>query len=174
MASLQWSDELALGQADMDRTHQEFVALLTQVQAADDAQVLACWRAFLAHTQAHFDEEDRWMQVTGFAAENCHAMQHKMVLDVLKQGLQMGEAGDVAPLRQMADELTVWFPMHVDSMDAVLAMHLARVGFDPAAGHLNGQAPGQTSAQTSAQTSGCGGSGACPPAGAGAHALVTA
>lgn len=137
MATLNWSDDFALGVDAMDTTHQEFIALLAQVQAAPDDQALNCWRALVAHTQEHFDSEDRYMLATGFAATNCHTTHHKMILDVLRQGLSLGEAGDLGPLRQMAEELTVWFPIHADSMDAALAMHLKRVGFDPATGQMN-------------------------------------
>ena len=35
-----------------------------------------------------------------------------------------------------ARELASWFPQHADSMDAALAMHLQRVGFDPATGRM--------------------------------------
>ena len=76
------------------------------------------------------------MLATRFAAGNCHTTHHKMVLDVLRQGLALGQAGDLAPIRQMAQELAVWFPQHADSMDAALAMHLQRVGFDPATGTM--------------------------------------
>ena len=136
MPTLLWSDELALGVAAMDATHQEFVTLLADVEAADDAGVLAAWHALVEHTQQHFDAEDRYMLATRFAAGNCHTTHHKMVLDVLRQGLAMGQAGDLAPIRQMAQELAVWFPQHADSMDAALAMHLQRVGFDPATGTM--------------------------------------
>ncbi|MDO5624178.1 MAG: hemerythrin domain-containing protein [Pseudomonadota bacterium] len=134
---LLWSDEWKLGVPAMDRTHEEFVALLADVeQAPDDVALLARWGMLVDHTQTHFDNEDRYMLATRFAATNCHTTHHKMVLDVMRQGLAMAQAGDVAPVRQMARELATWFPLHADSMDAALAMHLARVGFDPATGTI--------------------------------------
>lgn len=136
MPTLNWSPDFALGVAEMDATHHEFVDLLAEVEAADDAALIARWQALVEHTQVHFDNEDRWMLATRFAAGNCHTTHHKMVLDVLRQGLAMGQAGDLAPIRQMARELTTWFPQHADSMDAALAMHLQRVGFDPASGRM--------------------------------------
>ena len=136
MPTLNWCDDLALGIAEMDTTHQEFVALLAAVEAADDAALLPAWQALVDHTQVHFDNEDRYMLATRFAATNCHTTHHQMVLDVLRQGLAMGQAGDLAPIRQMTRELATWFPQHADSMDAALAMHLQRVGFDPATGTI--------------------------------------
>ena len=136
MTALQWTDDFALGVPQMDATHQEFVALLADVARAGDATLLARWQALVDHTAEHFSQEDRWMLATRFAATNCHTTHHQMVLDVLRQGLAMGQAGDLAPIRQMTRELATWFPQHADSMDAALAMHLQRVGFDPATGTM--------------------------------------
>ena len=136
MPTLVWSDQLLLGVPAMDATHQEFVALLADTEAAPDEALPAAWDALVTHTQAHFEREDGYMRATRFASGNCHTTHHKMVLDVLRQGLALGQAGDLAPIRQMAQELAVWFPQHADSMDAALAMHLQRVGFDPATGTM--------------------------------------
>ncbi len=82
MAALEWSDGLALDLPLMDTTHQEFVALLAAVQAADDVALLPAWLALVEHTEAHFGQEDRWMQATRFASSNCHSLQHRVVLQI--------------------------------------------------------------------------------------------
>jgi hemerythrin-like metal-binding protein len=134
MTQLEWSDDLALDFEVMDSTHQEFVDLLAAVQAAPDADLVTQWRALVAHTDDHFGREDQWMAQTGFSSSNCHSTQHQVVLQVLREGLTWGEQGDLAPIRQMASELVVWFPHHAQAMDAALAQHLRTVGFDPATG----------------------------------------
>jgi hemerythrin-like metal-binding protein len=132
MPTLAWSPELMLGVPAMDATHEEFVALLATVEQAPDAALVSAWATLVEHTVQHFGHEDHYMRTTGFAATNCHTTHHAMVLDVMRQGLAMGRAGDLAPIRQMARELATWFVHHADTMDAALAMHLQRVGFDPA------------------------------------------
>ena len=67
MASLEWTPALVLDLPAMDAVHEEFVALLGLVEAADDARLCALWDELIVHTQHHFDQEDRWMQTTGFA-----------------------------------------------------------------------------------------------------------
>ncbi len=135
MAELKWSNGLALDLPLMDTTHEEFVALLAVVQAADDAALLPAWHALVEHTVAHFGQEDRWMQSTRFASGNCHSMQHRVILQVLGEGTERAEKhGELNVLRAMASELAIWFPQHTQSMDAALALHLRRVGFDPATG----------------------------------------
>lgn len=136
MPTLTWSDDLLLGVAAMDATHVEFVELLAHTEAASDAALLDRWRRLIAHTQCHFDSEDSYMAATRFAASNCHTTQHRMVLEVMRQGLSMGERGELAPIRQMARDLATWFIHHAQSMDAALAAHLTKVGFDPATGQV--------------------------------------
>ncbi|MDR0225710.1 MAG: hemerythrin [Burkholderiaceae bacterium] len=137
MAALEWSEALALELPAMDEVHQEFVLLLAEVEAAPDAQLCMRWDELIAHTQMHFDQEDRWMQSTRFSSSNCHSLQHKVVLQVMREGAQQAAAGDLAVVRRMAGELGAWFTHHAQTMDAALALHLRSAGFDPATGTMS-------------------------------------
>lgn len=134
MPQLEWSDALALDLPLMDDTHREFVDLLAVVQDATDDTLLAHWTVLIDHTDDHFGREDDWMINTQFASGNCHSMQHKVVLQVMREGLQRGQAGELAAVRFMAGELALWFPQHAQAMDASLALHMRRVDFDPVTG----------------------------------------
>ena len=134
MATLEWSDALNLDLPLMDETHREFVDLLAAVDRAADAQLLSAWQTLVEHTEQHFGQEDDWMAATRFASGNCHSTQHKVVLQVMREGTARAEQGDLTVLRVMASELALWFPQHAQSMDAALALHLRRVGFDAATG----------------------------------------
>ncbi|MDC8784366.1 hemerythrin domain-containing protein [Roseateles koreensis] len=141
MNTLNWSESLALQHAQIDQTHQEFVALLNRWGAAlagqDEAEMLSLYEALLAHTEAHFAMEEGWMAATGFAPENCHSKQHAMVLDVMRQVLAHVQAQrDFEPMRNLLPELLNWFPAHAEMMDASLVYHMKEVGFDAATGHL--------------------------------------
>jgi hemerythrin-like metal-binding protein len=133
---LQWSDTLALGLPAMDATHHEFVDLLARVVSAPDDTLLPLWRDLVAHTDVHFAREDRWMHATGFSSTNCHTTQHQVVLQVMREGDKRGRAGELTVVRQMADELGTWFPVHAQAMDAALALHLRNVGYDPVTGRV--------------------------------------
>lgn len=137
MPNLEWSDALVLDLPVMDDTHREFVDLLALVEGADDDTLLAHWRTLIDHTDDHFGREDQWMQATRFSSSNCHSVQHKVVLQVMREGLKHGETGHLAIVRQMAKELAVWFPQHAQAMDAALALHLRRVGYDTATGQVH-------------------------------------
>lgn len=159
MPTLPWSEALELGEPVMDQTHREFVELLAQARASDDAGLPAAWQALIDHTDAHFAQEDAWMRATRFAPANCHSMQHRMVLQVLHEGAQHAAAGDLTPVRVMTRELAIWFPQHAQTMDAALAAHLQRVGFDTATGVMS--AP---HALPETEIHGCGGSACSTPA----------
>jgi hemerythrin-like metal-binding protein len=156
MTVLEWSDALSLDLPLMDDIHREFVDLLAAAAQADDRDLLPAWAALVEHTQAHFDREDQWMADTRFSSGNCHSTQHKVVLAVMREGGRRGAEGDLALVRQMASELAVWFPQHAQSMDAALALHVRRVGYDPLTGRVT-----MPDALPADMIQGCGGS--CEP-----------
>jgi hemerythrin-like metal-binding protein len=155
MTALTWNESLALNNAQMDRTHEEFVGLLAACAAAlpgPDAPLLQAFELLTLHTVEHFAQEDRWMAATGFAPDNCHANQHQAVLAVMQECVNRARnGGDSEPLRLAVDELALWFPQHAQSMDAALAEHLASLDFDPATGQCARNAPADA-------LTGCGGS----------------
>ena len=117
------------------RRYSEFVDLLAATELADDDTLTERFAALIEHTEDHFSGEDKWMKDTKFSSSNCHTMQHNVVLEVMREGLRRGrDKGDMAVMRQMAHELGIWFPQHAQTMDAALALHLRRVGYDAETG----------------------------------------
>ena len=133
--TLTWSDALSLELSFMDDTHREFVNLLAATELADDDTLNERFTALIEQTQEHFGGEDKWMKDTKFSSTNCHTTQHNVVLEVMREGLRRGsEKGDMAVMRQMTHELAMWFPQHAQTMDAALALHPRRVGYDAETG----------------------------------------
>ena len=155
-AALTWNPSLELHVAAMDETHQEFVELLGQVQAASDANLLLQWQALIAHTEEHFAQEDLWMVATGFGANNCHTMQHATVLSILREGAEQAAHGKLDVIRGMAADLTTWFVHHAKTMDAALAQHMQTLEYDTVTGLMPNR-----SALPATPITGCGG--ACSP-----------
>lgn len=124
MNTVEWSEALVLDYPPMDEVHHAFVDLLALAQAAPDHALPAAWSAVIEHTTLHFGREDDWMRRTRFAAADNHIMQHKVVLNVLREGLALARDGDFAAVRKMAGELAVWFAKHTQSLDAALALHM--------------------------------------------------
>lgn len=63
-------------------------------------------------------------------------MQHKVLLQVMREGIVSGEGEDLGAVRQMARELAIWLAQHAQSMDADLALHLRRISYDPLTGRV--------------------------------------
>ncbi len=156
MADITWNERLALQHPRMDQTHREFVALLGALQHSAEAdapaEVLRCCDGLIAHTEAHFAQEERWMAALGFAPANCHAGNHANVLGVLAMVRgKLADEGDVGTVRLLLPELMAWFEQHAGSMDAALAMTMDEFGFDVETGRL-ARAP----AAEAAPITGCG------------------
>jgi hemerythrin-like metal-binding protein len=152
MPSLPWSQELELGLPAMDQTHREFVELLARAGASSDEELPQAWQALIEHTEAHFAQEDTWMQATRYASAKCHSVQHRVILQVMREGAARAAEGNLTSVRLMTSELAIWFPQHAQTLDMPLAAHLSLVGFDPATGEI-------PTRRTAAH--GCGGCGSC-------------
>ena len=131
MNTVEWTDALRLDYPPMDDVHHAFVDLLALAQTAPDEALPQAWSAVLDHTVLHFGSEDEWMRHTRFAAADNHIMQHKVVLNVMREGLALARAGDLKAVRDMAGELAVWFAKHTQSLDAALALHMRGAGAEP-------------------------------------------
>lgn len=155
MTALNWTETLVLDNRRMDTTHREFVDLLNAVSEAGDDELLSRFRTLLDHTVAHFAQEERWMQATGFAPENCHQTQHTMVLQVMREVEQRAAAGETVFIRRLVPELAAWFPQHTDMMDASLAYHCSQVGYDTTEEVLR-ESTGQAQPLPAQPITGCG------------------
>ncbi len=158
MTALAWSEALALKQPRMDQTHREFVELLQQLDAAaatPERELLPLLQTLQRHTEDHFAQEERWMADIGFAAQNCHSLQHAQVLKVLAEVPRvLAEKGDRELGRVLSEELGKWFVVHAQTMDAALAEMMLERGVDPETGRLLQPQPAESAQPL---ITGCGG-----------------
>jgi hemerythrin len=138
MSTLTWQPGFELAQPRMDATHREFVqqlAALEAVSAGRPGAAAPALQALLDHTVSHFAQEERWMAALGFSADNCHDLQHRNVLEVLKEVQRRlaaeGDALDPEIVPRLVQALAEWFPAHALMMDAALAETMAERGYDP-------------------------------------------
>jgi hemerythrin-like metal-binding protein len=124
MNTVEWSDQWLLNFEPMDALHHAFVDLLARAQKAPDTQLPQAWEAVVSHTQQHFGREDAWMRKTRFSSADSHRLQHRVVLNLLREGLAMARAGQMGPVRAMACELARWFAKHAQTQDAALVLHM--------------------------------------------------
>ena len=85
----------------------------------------------------HMEAASPKMRNRHFGVElGCHSSQHAIVLKIMREGAEKGANGDLSIVRQMAQELTLWLPHHIDAMDAGLVMHLRNVGYNTETGEI--------------------------------------
>ncbi len=123
---MRWNDSLLLGYTPMDLVHQEFVQCIVNLQQASVNDLPACLDLLALHLQAHFDEEERWMEESQFPARDCHIDEHAAVLQSVRQVQALLEQGDATVCRRLAEELARWFPVHADYLDSALAHWLCK------------------------------------------------
>jgi len=125
-AGFEWSDNFLLGYSPMDDTHREFVERVHALLTVDDANLPEALEAFSQHAEAHFEQENRWMEKEEFPARDCHIDEHNKVLVSVREVQQKLGEGDFEIARQLALALMDWFPGHADYLDSALAAWLVK------------------------------------------------
>jgi hemerythrin len=116
-----WTDTYLLGYGPMDETHREFVDLVNALLTCDDPAFAAHLEAFARHAEAHFAEEDAWMERTDFPPKDCHIQEHAAVMHSVRQVMEIVRSGNVAEGRRLAAALADWFPGHAFHLDSALS-----------------------------------------------------
>ncbi len=121
-----WDERFALGVADMDVIHREFVTLADALLHAPDKDFPALFEELREHTRQHFEHEGRLMKTCRFPAIGEHSSEHLRVLGELAFLARSVSAGRLAAARDYAENLPCWFSTHLATMDAALAACLKR------------------------------------------------
>jgi hemerythrin-like metal-binding protein len=137
MTVLDWNEALMLDRGVMDQTHREFVILLNRLAEATPDEVLPALDAFIAHSELHFAEEERWMQECAFPPLHCHRTQHQMVLETAREVRNRAAEGRTELGDMLARAVAEWFRDHVATMDYVLDQYMGEAGYTPAVGVLS-------------------------------------
>jgi hemerythrin-like metal-binding protein len=112
----------SLGVAEMDSTHEEFIALVKAATQAGSAEFPALFEQLAAHTAQHFDNESRLMRECRFPAISEHESEHRRVLAEMGfVGRALARGQDRQARSYVADGLPVWFRQHLATMDSALA-----------------------------------------------------
>lgn len=123
-----WDERMALGVADMDATHQEFVVLVDALQTASDDEFPALFKQLAEHARAHFEHEGKLMRACRFPAIGEHHSEHLRVLGELAHFGRGVATGRLKSARDYARGLPAWFAIHLATMDAALAARLKASG----------------------------------------------
>jgi hemerythrin len=125
MALIEKTDVLVVGYDLIDNDHDEFINLLNQLNATDNANFPAQFQQLYEHTEQHFDRENQLMKQFSFPGETEHKSEHQRVLGEFKQFKSRVDKGLIAFGRSFVkDRLPQWFGLHVTAMDGALVAHI--------------------------------------------------
>ncbi len=111
----------ALGVAEMDDTHREFLSYvdaLARASASDFPDLFAHMRH---HTRKHFEREYQLMRECAFPATAEHEAEHARVLADLTHLSMRVQQGNLVMARAYVNGLSGWFRTHLATMDSALA-----------------------------------------------------
>lgn len=121
-------DKFALGVADMDATHREFVDQVEALERASDAEFPALFAALVEHTRRHFEHEESLMRACRFPAQAEHTDEHRRILAEMDYLARRVADGRLAMARAYSEGVPIWFANHLATMDSALAACLKRQG----------------------------------------------
>ena len=130
MALLDWNESLELGVGEMDREHRELVAAMNAVhelatRGAAKAQIDAALVRLVTLTQAHFADEERHMEATGYPDRQRHKLIHVDMLKKLAEHHAAFRGGDGRVPQGLFDFLVHWLSAHIRHIDRKYAVHPA-------------------------------------------------
>lgn len=123
----------------MNADHEEATkitnTLQTLIGAADNGEanpqaISDTLEKLLIHCREHFAREEAQMQKINFPPYPIHQGEHQCVLNEMEQVLEdWRKSEDLVALKQYAfDTLPEWFIGHIESMDSITALFIARCG----------------------------------------------
>lgn len=122
MTTLVWDEnKFALGVAEMDAAHREFIKETVAVAKSSDDEFPALFNALAEHTRRHFEEEEALMRAHRFPATEEHQAEHRRILAELDYLSRRVAGGRIAMARAYMEGLPIWFANHLATMDAALA-----------------------------------------------------
>lgn len=128
---IEWSDDLLIGDRQIDNQHKAFFITAQKVIAAcgqgKGADELARTFSFLReYARLHFAAEEERMGKTSFPYQATHKAAHKTFLDKLARAEEKLEAtaDKEAVAREAASIAADWFARHIKSVDRILVDYL--------------------------------------------------
>lgn len=129
-AALTWSDDLSVGHPQIDREHQELVALFGELtdpaRRGDHVHRDHCLAALLSHVHAHFEHEETLMRRHGYPDAARHRDAHLFLLDQLNRFMTLARTHpDEVSDEDLLPFVASWLVDHIRGDDRALGAFLA-------------------------------------------------
>ncbi len=121
-------ENLSLGIATLDATHQEFLTLLHEVKSASKEHFMAHFNTLIEHTKAHFESEEAMMREHAFYGYAEHRDEHANLLGEMIHFYEKGKKIPAFARSYIDDYAYEKFRRHIINIDSQLAMFLKEKG----------------------------------------------
>jgi len=115
-------ENLYVGVGSIDARHEEFWALFEKLKACSDDVFISVFEEVVAHTKAHFAEEEADMSSAEYPNKHEHEQEHKKALEEMNYFMDKAKSGKLFFAKAYAsDRLGDWFRTHLLNMDSDFA-----------------------------------------------------
>jgi len=133
MSYLEWSDDLRVGVADVDRQHQTLVAMVndlhTAMQEGRGKDILGSTIAGLIdYTVVHFATEERYFGTFGYADAAVHKAQHQGFVEQVEDFRRGFDEDRLMLSIDVMDFLSTWLVEHIKGSDRAFGPFLNECG----------------------------------------------
>jgi hemerythrin-like metal-binding protein len=130
MTSPRWTSDLATGNPDIDRDHQELVAIIDQLKAAasggdQKARLSHALDQFRGHVLNHFPAEEAEMEAKDYPGLNKHHQAHASLADQVVELVQKDNNGQTVLFSEV-EHLAQALYRHILLDDKPFALFLAK------------------------------------------------
>ncbi|MBB1486251.1 bacteriohemerythrin [Oceanospirillum sediminis] len=111
-------------QPAMDKAHHRFTAILGALPLASETAIPELLNNLRKEAQEHFNQEERFMQMTDYENYEGHRQQHETFLELLENYQKALDYDDSPDIRQVHRALCQWQDEHQQRWDDPLANFL--------------------------------------------------
>ncbi len=119
---IEWTEDLALGIPEMDKQHQELIALINDFYNAvergeRDEGIRALFEGVDRYAVFHFSAEEAFLEQIGYPELAPHRETHAMFRREYLTAMERHEAGDRKAVRDLVAFLFSWLYTHIQKTD---------------------------------------------------------
>ena len=128
MTAVKWSPNLSVGSEEIDREHEDLIALLNNLAANVEAgmgaeAVKGCLDKLLDHTEQHFRHEEAIMARAEYPDLDHHHRLHEALMEEIREFRKELDGGtDIGP--EVTDFIKTWLISHIMESDKQLGGYL--------------------------------------------------
>ena len=130
---VEWSDELILGQVQIDEHHKQLINILNKCYASlmlhDNHQELAFVIGELRdYTHYHFETERMLMETLGYPESDSHLAAHDKFTSTILEFQERSESGESLVAMDVLMFLKEWLVAHIQETDVAFVAFLKAKG----------------------------------------------